>query len=95
MGRGGRTSPPGSTRLPLPEPYKAIAIIVLAAVKLARLTDGTDIRLWVISVIVTVATAVAGSEVELLIVGVGAPPPVPLRLVGLQREATIPRARVA
>jgi chromate transporter len=48
-----------------------IAIIVLAAVKLARLTDGTDVRLWIISAVVGVATAVTGSEVALLIVGAG------------------------
>jgi chromate transporter len=48
-----------------------IAIIVLAAVKLARLTDGRDARLWSISAIVGVATAVTGSEVALLIIGAG------------------------
>ena len=48
-----------------------IAIIVLAAVKLARLTDGKEPRLWAISAVVGVATAVTGSEVALLIVGAG------------------------
>jgi chromate transporter len=48
-----------------------IAIIVLAAVKLARLTDSKDRRLWAISAIVGVATALTGSEVALLIVGAG------------------------
>ncbi|GAC1341166.1 MAG: chromate transporter [Candidatus Dormibacteria bacterium] len=48
-----------------------IAIVVLAAVKLARLTDGRDIRLWTISAIVGIATAATGSEVALLIVGAG------------------------
>jgi chromate transporter len=37
-----------------------IAIIVLAAVKLARLTDGKDPRLWVISATVMIVTAVTG-----------------------------------
>jgi chromate transporter len=48
-----------------------IAIIVLAVTKLARLTDGKDLRLWVISAIVGVATAVTGTEVALLIVAAG------------------------
>jgi chromate transporter len=48
-----------------------IAIIVLAAVKLARLTDGKDVRLWITSAVVGVATATTGSEVALLIVGAG------------------------
>lgn len=48
-----------------------IAIIVLAAWKLARLTDARDPRLWVISVVVGVATAVTGTEVALLIVAAG------------------------
>ena len=48
-----------------------IAIIVLAAWKLARLTDARDPRLWVITIIVGVATAVTGTEVALLILGAG------------------------
>jgi len=48
-----------------------IAIVVLAAWKLARLTDGKDRRLWVISVVVGAATAVTGTEVALLIVAAG------------------------
>jgi chromate transporter len=48
-----------------------IAIVVLAAWKLARLTDDKDPRLWVISVVVAVATAVTGTEVDLLIVVAG------------------------
>ncbi len=48
-----------------------IAIVVLAAWKLARLTDAMDARLWVISVGVGVATAVTGTEVALLIVAAG------------------------
>lgn len=48
-----------------------IAIIVLAAWKLARLTDARDSRLWVISIVVGLVTAVTGTEVALLIVGAG------------------------
>ena len=48
-----------------------IAIIVLAAWKLARLTDARDARLWGISIFVGVVTAVTGTEVALLIVGAG------------------------
>jgi chromate transporter len=48
-----------------------IAIIVVATLKLARLTDGRDVRLWIITAIVGVATAVTGSEVALLIIGAG------------------------
>ncbi len=48
-----------------------IAIIILAVVKLSRLTNAGDIRLWVISAIIGVATAVTGTEVALLIIGAG------------------------
>jgi chromate transporter len=48
-----------------------IAIIVLAVVKLSRLTNASDIRLWVISAIIGVATGVTGTEVALLIIGAG------------------------
>jgi chromate transporter len=48
-----------------------IAIIVLAVVKLSRLTNAGDIRLWVISAIIGVATAVTGTEVALLIIAAG------------------------
>ena len=48
-----------------------IAIIVLAAWKLARLTDARDSRLWIISAAVGVATAVTGTEVALLVIGGG------------------------
>jgi chromate transporter len=48
-----------------------IAIIVLAVVKLSRLTNARDIRLWVISAIIGVATAVTGTEVALLIIAAG------------------------
>jgi chromate transporter len=48
-----------------------IAIIGLAVVKLSRLTNAKDIRLWVISAIIGVATAVTGTEVALLIIAAG------------------------
>jgi chromate transporter len=46
-------------------------VIGVAAVRLARLTDGTDPRLWTISAIVALVTALTGAEVALLFVGAG------------------------
>ncbi|HEV8572711.1 MAG TPA: chromate efflux transporter [Actinomycetota bacterium] len=48
-----------------------MAVIALAAVRLARLTNGTDPRLWTISVITLVVTALTGAEIALLFVGAG------------------------
>ena len=48
-----------------------MAIIALAAVRLARLTNRLDPRLWVISAITLVVTAVTGAEIALLFVGAG------------------------
>ncbi len=48
-----------------------MAIIAVAAVKLARLTNRTDARLWVISIAVCVVTAVTGAEIALMFVGAG------------------------
>jgi chromate transporter len=48
-----------------------MAIIAIAAYKLARLTDGTDRRLWVLTVVIGVITAVTGAEIALLFVGAG------------------------
>ncbi|TMC53100.1 MAG: chromate efflux transporter [Chloroflexi bacterium] len=48
-----------------------IAIIALAAWKLARLTDGADRRLWVVSGLVGVVTAATGTEVALLFIAAG------------------------
>ncbi len=48
-----------------------IAIVVLAAWKLARLTDAKDLRLWSITGIVALVTAVTGTEVALLIIAAG------------------------
>src|SRR5881227_374234 len=48
-----------------------MAVIAVAAVKLARLTNGIDFRLWVISAITCAVTAATGTEVALLFVGAG------------------------
>jgi chromate transporter len=48
-----------------------IAIVALSALKLARLTDSRDVRLWTISAVVMVITAVTGTEVALLFVAAG------------------------
>jgi chromate transporter len=46
-----------------------ISIVAIAAVKLARLTNGKDVRLWAISAILLVVTAVTGAEIALLFLG--------------------------
>jgi chromate transporter len=48
-----------------------MAIIAVAAVRLARLTNGRDPRLWVISAITGIVTAVTGAEIALLFIGAG------------------------
>lgn len=48
-----------------------MAIIAVAAVKLGRLTNGADLRLWVISTITLVVTAVTGAEIALLFLAAG------------------------
>lgn len=48
-----------------------MAIIAMAAVKLARLTNRRDHRLWGISVLVGLVTAATGTEVALLFVAAG------------------------
>lgn len=48
-----------------------MAIIAIAAVKLLRLTDRRDARLWGISAVVFAVTAATGSEPALLIVAAG------------------------
>jgi len=48
-----------------------MAIIAIAAIKLARLTNRRDSRLWVISAVVLVVTAVTSSEIALLFIGAG------------------------
>jgi chromate transporter len=48
-----------------------IALIGVAAVKLARLTDKTDWRLWAISAVVAISTALSGAEIAVLFVVAG------------------------
>jgi chromate transporter len=48
-----------------------MAVIAVAAVKLARLTDKRDPKLWAITAAIGVVTAVTGAEVALLFVGAG------------------------
>jgi chromate transporter len=48
-----------------------MAVIAVAAVKLARLTDKLDPKLWAITVVIGVVTAVTGAEVALLFVAAG------------------------
>jgi chromate transporter len=48
-----------------------IAIIILAAIKLARLTDRRDARLWIISGVVAAITAGTGTEVAFLVLAAG------------------------
>src|SRR5207247_8653180 len=48
-----------------------MAIIAVAAVKLARLTNDRDLRLWVLSVVIATVTAVTGAEVAILFVAAG------------------------
>lgn len=63
-----------------------MAIIGVAAVKLARLTNRIDPRLWIISAVVGGVTALTGAEVALLFIAAGllmivldAPPPLSRR----------------
>jgi chromate transporter len=48
-----------------------MAIIAFAAVKLARLTNGRDLRLWGISVVILTVTALTGAEIALLFIAAG------------------------
>jgi chromate transporter len=48
-----------------------MAIIAFAAVKLAVLTNGRDVRLWVISLVIMTVTAVTGAEIALLFIAAG------------------------
>jgi chromate transporter len=48
-----------------------MAIIAVAAVKLGRLTNGKDVRLWVISVVTLIVTAATGAEVAALFLAAG------------------------
>lgn len=48
-----------------------MAVIAVATVKLARLTDGRDLRLWAISLVTFVVTAWTGTEIAVLFVAMG------------------------
>jgi chromate transporter len=48
-----------------------MAVIAVASVKLARLTDKRDPKLWALSIVIGVVTAVTGAEVALLFIGAG------------------------
>lgn len=48
-----------------------MAIIAFAAVKLARLTNQRDVRLWVISGVILAVTALTGAEIAVLFVAAG------------------------
>jgi chromate transporter len=48
-----------------------IGIIGIASIKLARLTDKTDVRLWSISGVLLVVTAATGAEIAFLFIGAG------------------------
>lgn len=48
-----------------------MAIIAIAAYKLARLTNRRDARLWAISAVLAVVTAVTGAEIAVLFIGAG------------------------
>jgi len=48
-----------------------MAIITIAAVKLVRMTDGHDWRLWIITGLIFALTAITGSEPILVILGAG------------------------
>lgn len=48
-----------------------MAIIAIAAYKLARLTNRRDMRLWAISAVLAVVTAVTGAEIAVLFIAAG------------------------
>ena len=48
-----------------------MAVIAIASVKLARLTNGADRRLWAISLVLLVVTAITGAEIAVLFVAAG------------------------
>jgi chromate transporter len=48
-----------------------MAIIAVAAYKLARLTNRRDLRLWTISLVLAVVTALTGAEIALLFIAAG------------------------
>jgi chromate transporter len=48
-----------------------MAIVAIAAVKLARLTDQADVRLWIITAVIFVVTSLTGAEIALLFIAAG------------------------
>ena len=66
-----------------------IAIIVLAAVKLAKLTNARDMRLWLISAVTGAVTAITRTEIALLFIGAG------LLMVAIEAPPRFGRARGA
>ena len=64
-----------------------MAIITIAAVKLLRLTDRRDWRLWLVSAVVFAVTASTGSEPALLIIAAG------LLLIALDARPALRRPR--
>jgi len=48
-----------------------MAIIAIAAVKLGRLTNKADLRLWAISAVILIITAATGAEIALLFIAAG------------------------
>jgi chromate transporter len=48
-----------------------MAVLALAAIKLARLTNERDARLWAITLVIGVVTAATGTEIALLVVAAG------------------------
>jgi chromate transporter len=64
-----------------------MAVIAVAAVKLARLTDKRDPKLWAITVAIGVVTGVTGAEVALLFIAAG------LVMVLLEAPPRLGRAR--
>jgi chromate transporter len=64
-----------------------MAVIAVAAVKLARLTDKRDPKLWAITLVIGLVTAVTGAEVALLFVAAG------LAMILLEAPPHFPKQR--
>jgi chromate transport protein ChrA len=62
-----------------------MAIIAIACVKLARLTNRRDVRLWAISLLVGAVTAITGAEIAVLFIAAG------LVMVALDAPPRLPR----
>jgi chromate transporter len=78
-----------------------MAVIAVASVKLARLTDRRDPKLWTITLVIGVVTAITGAEMALLFVAAGlamilleAPPRFGRRAHGSRSDPTGPAGRV-